>query len=67
MNVLKVLLIYKKQAMETKIENHELKIQLRNYKPETSPRANEEKSQQFNEDEEAEKNFQELEDEGASN
>ena len=43
MNVLKVLLIYKKQAMETKIENNELKIQLRNYKPETSPRANEAK------------------------
>ena len=62
MNVLKVLLKYKKEAMDTKIENNELRIELRNYKPETSPRANETKPE-INDEAEAEQNFQELENE----
>ena len=53
MNVLKVLLKYKKEAMDTKIENNELRIELRNYKPETSPRANEAKPE-LNDEAEAE-------------
>ena len=53
MNVLKVLLKYKKEAMDTKIENKELRIELRNYKPETSPRANEGKPE-INDEAEAE-------------
>ena len=56
MNVLKVLLKYKKEAMDTKIENNELRIELRNYKPETSPRANEAKPE-LNDEAEAEQNF----------
>ena len=62
MNILDVLLKYKREAMDTKIENNELKIQLRNYKPETSPRANESKTV-LNDEDEAEKNFQDLENE----
>ena len=57
MNMMKQLLKYKKDAMDTKIQNNELKIQLKNYKPETSPR---EKTPVVDDKEEAENNFAEI-------